>query len=289
MEERGWFRRPMRPWSTFQGMRSCGATVASANNEPMLACPRQVSRIDMWNPVRHTRLYARIKARVLGSITHVRTNTNMVALTFDDGPDPVFTPRLLSLLGEHNVRATFFVLGSRVEQQPELVHRMVQEGHLLGNHTWSHQALPLLSRPERLREIRRCHKALPPQARRLLRPPYGYQDLQSRLDALRLGYEVVTWNAAADDCGDADHHAIADRIVHEVKPGAIVLLHDSLYLSTDHQYKNREAMLEALAQVLPDLCKSYRFVTVEELLRHGKPHREMWWRRPDTRLLDRLV
>jgi peptidoglycan-N-acetylglucosamine deacetylase len=243
----------------------------------------------MRNPIRDTRLYRALRTRVLGTITHVRTDANAVALTFDDGPDPDFTPQLLELLKQYNARATFFVVGERAAGNPELVDQMVREGHLLGNHSWSHRALPLLERNERLKEMKLCHRAIPKQRMRVLRPPYGYQNVQSRLDAFRLGYHVVAWNAAGDDCNGADSDAIADRLVRETRPGSIILMHDSLFKTLDPGYRDRRPMLEALARILPELSKVYQFVTVGELMKLGTPHRELWWRRPDARMLGKLV
>lgn len=243
----------------------------------------------MWNPLRHTSAYIAARDHLLGTITHVRTDQRVSALTFDDGPDPEFTPQLLQLLRENDARATFFVVGKRAAQHPELISQILDDGHLLGNHSWSHTALPLLSRTERLRDIRRCHRVLPSQPRRLLRPPFGYQTKQTRLDALLLGYDVVTWNAAGDDCLGADDAAISDRLLQEIHPGSIVLLHDSLYKTLDVRYRDRQPMLEGLRRVLRELAGSYRFVTVSELLELGEPQKTVWSRRPKMEVLEHLI
>jgi peptidoglycan-N-acetylglucosamine deacetylase len=244
----------------------------------------------MWNPLRNTRGYMAARRRLFGTITHVRTDEPVAALTFDDGPDPAFTPQLLELLEQYGARATFFVVGERAARHPELLQRMVDGGHLLGNHTWSHPALPLLSRSERLGEILRCQNALPTgQRARLFRPPFGYQDLHTRLDVLGLGYDVVGWNAAGDDCLGAEADTIAERLLREITPGSIVLMHDSLYKTLDNGFLDRRHMMDALSRVLARLTASYRFVTVAELLRLGEPERELWWRKPDVQMLARLV
>lgn len=243
----------------------------------------------MWNPFRQTKAYIAFRTRLLGTITHVRTDRKVAALTFDDGPDPVFTPQALQVLKDHKARATFFVVGKRAERYPELIDQILHDGHLLGNHSWSHSALPMISRVARFKEIRRCHQALPKQPRRLLRPPYGYQNRGTRLDALLLGYDVVTWNAAGDDCLGAGPEAIADRLLEEISPGSIILMHDSLYKAVDDSYRDRGPMLGALARVLTELAGSYQFVTVSELLRLGEPQRKIWWRRPNVQMLEELV
>lgn len=243
----------------------------------------------MWNPFRHTQFYVSSRNRLLGTITHVRTDRRVAALTFDDGPDPEYTPQLLKVLKQHKARATFFVVGERAEKYPELIDMIIRDGHLLGNHSWSHTALPLISRTARFKEIRACHRALPRQARRVLRPPYGYQDLATKLDALLLGYDVVTWNAAGDDCLGAGADAICDRLLQEIRPGSIVLLHDSLYKAVDDAYRDRRPTLVALNRVLADLEGSYQFVTVSELLDLGEPQRRMWCRKPNVQMLKELV
>jgi peptidoglycan-N-acetylglucosamine deacetylase len=242
----------------------------------------------MWNMVRRTSAFVATKHRVLGTITHVRTDEKVVALTFDDGPDPEYTPQLLQLLRDNQARATFFVVGKRAEQHPDLLEQIVRDGHLLGNHSWSHTALPLLSRTQRLRDIYRCHRLLGRQPRRLLRPPYGYQDRQSRLDLYLLGYEAVAWNAAGDDCLGAGAEAIRDRLLQEIKPGSIVLLHDTLYRTSDARYRDRRPTFDALSEVFAQLAGRYRFLTVAELMELGEPQKVMWWSKPNVEMLDTL-
>jgi peptidoglycan-N-acetylglucosamine deacetylase len=243
----------------------------------------------MWNPLRHASAFRAAQHHLLGTITHVQTEQRVAALTFDDGPDPEFTPQTLQVLREAGARATFFVVGKRAEKHPELIEQILRDGHLLGNHSWSHIALPLLSRAERLHDIIRCHNVLPKQPKRLLRPPHGWQNHQSRLDAQLLGYDVVTWNAAGDDWSGAEAGAISARLLDEIQPGSIVLLHDSLYKTLDVRYRDRRPMLEALQNVFSELASSYQFVTVSELLEVGKPQKSMWVRLPKTDLLEKLI
>ena len=243
----------------------------------------------MWNPLRKNSAYIAAKRHLLGTITNVRTAERVAALTFDDGPDPDSTPHLLDILRKAGARATFFVVGRRAEKHPELINQIVREGHLLGNHSWSHTALPLLSRAERLRDLKRCDKILPKQPRRLLRPPHGYQNTQSRIDAALLGYEVVTWNAAGYDWSGEDADAITDRLLEEIQPGSIVLMHDSLYKTVDLSYRDRQPMLSALERVLSQIGDSYRFVTVSELLKIGPPEQTLWVRKPKQDVLARLI
>jgi peptidoglycan/xylan/chitin deacetylase (PgdA/CDA1 family) len=220
-----------------------------------------------------------MKRRVVGTITHVETQDKVVALTFDDGPHPEFTPRLLDILERHNAHATFFMVGKAAEKQPELVREVAAKGHAIGNHTWDHLSLPAISGRERREQIRACKRAIAPYGGRLFRPPYGHQNLGSRLDAFRLGYQVVTWNLVAEDWLDRDPAWMADRLEKDIRSGSVVCLHDSIYRDWhedgEPQYE-RHQTLEAVNLLLDRLSAEYRFVTIPELLRHGRIVRRYW-------------
>ena len=123
--------------------------------------------------------------RFLGTITSVITDSPAVALTFDDGPDPTWTPLVLDVLKKHAAKATFFVLGENCERYPEIINRTHAEGHALCNHGWSHSALPPLSWLEKLEEISSCSAALGSRGSRYFRPPFGEQSVGSRLAAAK--------------------------------------------------------------------------------------------------------
>ena len=211
-----------------------------------------------------------------------------MALTFDDGPHPASTPRLLDILGEHGAHATFFVLGKAVARYPDIVQRASLEGHAIGNHSWDHAALGLISGRERRSQIRACERAVAPYGQRLLRPPYGDQSIASRLDARWLGYEVIIWKQVAVDWLDHDAEWMAKRIVDKARPGSIVLFHDALYHTIEPQYADREPVLGAVDLILERLSDRYHFVTVPELLRYGRPQRRNWYRRNDPSWLNAL-
>lgn len=222
-------------------------------------------------------------ARVFGTITHVKTAEPAVALTFDDGPHPLYTPRLLDLLGEHGARATFFMVGLAAREHPEVVRRVLDEGHVVGNHSWDHPSFPLLSRRGRTLQIRWCDEVLPAPpagAPKLFRPPWGHQDLGTRLLARRLGYEVIAWNAMGEDWRLDPPEDVVARIETRLAPGSIVLLHDRLYKTDAPAHRDRSGTLEAV-RLLLERQKGYRFVTVPELLTLGRPMRWHWYKRPD--------
>src|SRR5580700_7817547 len=155
-----------------------------------------------------------------------------VALTFDDGPDPVDTPKLLDLLREKNVKATFFVVGKRADQYPEIVRRAWAEGHLIANHTWSHDSLFCFLTPSRLRkEIERGTEGV--------RRSCGLRHPLLRPYLRDAGLEYVSWTIRTRDTFTRDSGVLAQRILKQAASGDIILLHDHLPGGT-------HAMLEVL-------------------------------------------
>jgi peptidoglycan/xylan/chitin deacetylase (PgdA/CDA1 family) len=207
-----------------------------------------------------------------GIITCVATRVPVAALTFDDGPHPEYTPRLLDILEQYQVHATFFMVGEAAHKHPELVLQVAQGGHAIGNHSWDHPSFPSLPGRERRKQLRACAQALAPYGQPLFRPPYGDQSLASHLDALWLRYRVVTWNLHAEDWCEHDADWMADRLTRGIQPGSIVLLHDAIYRSRQlvPQY-NRESMLTAVTLFLERLDGRFRFITIPELLHYGHP------------------
>lgn len=216
----------------------------------------------------------------LGTVVRARTDRRVVALTFDDGPDPMFTPRLLDLLDRRGARATFFMIGEAAKAHPELVARASRAGHTVANHTHTHPSLPSLEGRERREEIRRCSNALEPHGSRFFRPPKGHQSPASRLDALFCGYTVVCWSLAADDWTEQRPDRMASRLIRGLGPGEIVLLHDGLRDPPSPEAADRSATLEAVEMVLDRVGGDYSFVSLEEMLELAPPVREPWFRGP---------
>lgn len=151
---------------------------------------------------------------------------DIVYLTFDDGPHPSNTPKVLDILARYGARATFFVLGSLVERHPDLFGRIVSEGHTVANHTWGHENLAKLSREEFDRTISRTQEILGEHATPCLRPPYAATGKHTREWAAEHGLEVHLWSVSANDWLGLNAQEIADRIVSQVTDGSIVLMHD---------------------------------------------------------------
>lgn len=206
-------------------------------------------------------------------ITNVETYNSVAALTFDDGPHPVYTPRVISILEKHKARATFFMVGEAASRYPEIVEMVAKSGHVIGNHTWNHHNLTSIqSQFRRLKQMWTCAKAMSPYCRRLFRPPYGAHNSQILLDALIFRYKVILWNVSAQDWIPQGSEEIAQKMIDRITPGSIFLLHDAIYHSkTPETQWDRGPMLVGLDKALTVLNQKVRFVTVPELLQIGRP------------------
>ncbi|HLV01654.1 MAG TPA: polysaccharide deacetylase family protein [Acidobacteriota bacterium] len=233
------------------------------------------------------RAFRYLVRNAVGTITRVETDAPVAALTFDDGPHPEFTPRLIRLLERFDARATFFMLGQSAAQYPEIVKRVAEAGHAIANHTFDHPSFPLITREERLNQLRSCREALSPYEQKLFRPPYGEQSKASHFDVTRLGYKVILFDAHADDWFEPDSERMTQLLHNQVRPGSIVCLHDAIYWHrlpslvprlAERPLVDRRSMLKALEKYLEKAARRFRFVTVPELFRYGRPRRVDWYR-----------
>jgi peptidoglycan-N-acetylglucosamine deacetylase len=202
-------------------------------------------------------------------ISRRETDCRAVALTFDDGPDPDVTPRLLELLRLHDVPATFFVAGARAERHPGLIRDILSRGHSLGNHSYHHDPLLMIRSRARLREeVARTQDLLSAFAVRPLtfRPPVGITN--SRLPGVlrELGLCCVTFSCRAFDRGNRRISGLAETILRKVRPGDIVLLHDVAPKGGDGIVK----WLAEAEEIISGLRgQGYRLLSLEELI--GRP------------------
>ena len=227
-----------------------------------------------------------IARRFLGTVIRVDTKESLVALTFDDGPHPEYTPKLLNILERHGAHATFFMVGQLAARYPAIVKEVARRGHSIGNHSWDHPSFPSLNSSQRRQQMRQCAAVLVDAKQRLFRPPFGHQNMASRIDAWSMGYDVIAWSVLADDWLDHDPEQILEKLSSRIKPGSIVLLHDSLFCAESQSYLSRTSTLEAVDRLLAE-CSDYEFVTVQELMSRGQPVRKLWQRRGDLEWLGR--
>ncbi len=198
-----------------------------------------------------------------GSPEHKR-----IALTFDDGPDPHYTPQILDILKEKNVRATFFVLGNQVERYPKVLQRIVNEGHAIGNHTWSHPNLPRVMTQQVIEEIQTTQNIIEKTVGRrsdLFRAPYG---AVTKADALLLegmGMRTIGWTVDTLDWSGLSGNEIVSIVLRDISPGGIILQHNF----EPHRQDARllDGTVEALPRIIDELrAEGYHFVTIQTLL-----------------------
>ena len=166
-----------------------------------------------------------------GVATRVVPRPGRVALTFDDGPNPRWTPVVLDVLDEYDVKATFFVNGFRVVDNPELTAEIVRRGHSLQNHTYGHNRLPQLSDAGIMRDIVRGADAIRDAAgteSTCLRPPWGLSNSRVRRIAAEAGEKVVLWTIDSEDWNHQSSTRAIDYVLEDLRPGDIILMHDSL-------------------------------------------------------------
>lgn len=163
-------------------------------------------------------------------VSRGNTGRAMVALTFDDGPDPATTPLLLDLLARHRIPATFFVIGRRAAAYPELVRAIIAHGHEVGNHSFHHDNFTMFWRPARLaREVAATQKALAPSGitPSVFRPPVGITTPAMGTILKKQGLHAVNFSCRALDGGNRRIDRLSDKILSRIRPDDIVLLHDS--------------------------------------------------------------
>lgn len=215
------------------------------------------------------------------TVTNGPGNEKVVALTYDDGPNPPYTTEILHVLQREGVHATFFVVGRAVAAYPNVVREEVQEGNAIGNHTWAHTHLIVMTRGEIARSLQRTQAAIFAAAHvrtHLMRPPFGARDWLVLDVTHKLGYTVVMWSVPlAKDWEYPPAPVIARRILRYVRDGSIIVLHDGnrgQLCGRDHlnpHICDRSQDVAATRIIVSTLKREgYRFVTVPELIKLGK-------------------
>jgi peptidoglycan/xylan/chitin deacetylase (PgdA/CDA1 family) len=216
-----------------------------------------------------------------GSIEGARGPSQAVAMTFDDGPDPVVTPRLLDLLKDRGVHATFFLITDSALRHPELVRRMAAEGHEIALHADRHERLtlvPMLEIRRRIIAARDLLERMAGQRVRFFRPPFGAQSLTTYLVARSCRLEVVVWGPFAQDWVENPPEVVAARGLIGLAGGDVLLLHDGLArpagepLPTFDRVRAFELILDGIA------ARGLRAATVGELISAGNERRTVWLR-----------
>lgn len=227
---------------TGAGLAVAGTLATPAAAKPLIALPNDIVERDA------------------ATITAVRTRSPVVAMTFDDGPHPRNTPRLLDMLRERRIKATFYLIGNRVVAYPQIAKRIADEGHEIGNHSWSHPFLTKKSDSQVLSEIDKTtvaiwnHCGRPPVT---FRPPYGAFSRRQR-SWLHQGRNLPTilWSVDPADWRRPGANVVAQRILKQSRSGAIILSHDI-----------HRGTIDAMPRTLDGLAgRGLKFVTVSQIL-----------------------
>ena len=204
-------------------------------------------------------------------IYNVKTKAKLVALTFDDGPHPLFTNRLLDIFKEKGIKATFFVIGNNIEKHKKIIIRMIAEGHELGNHSYSHKNL-IFKKKSMIREeivkTDRLLRELGVKGDIHFRPPFGRLLFAACSVIASLNKKVIMWNVPTRDFKENDPNVILKRIYKRIKPGAIIVLHDS-GIERPGKKIDRQATIKAVKVLVDELPKKgYEFRTISELINY---------------------
>lgn len=204
-----------------------------------------------------------------GTIYRAPAAKKVVALTFDDGPSPVWTPRILDELKKAQVKATFFMLGRHVEKYPEVARRVAEEGHEIGNHTYDHRVI-LYYKPseliEQLEKTKAVIKDATGQTTQFFRPPKAWVTEREKKYIKDLGYTIVLWTLNSKDWVTFDDKYMIKYLLRHIRPGDIILFHDSGGAFSAEGGDRHETVL-AVKRLIERLKeRGYAFVTLSELL-----------------------
>jgi peptidoglycan/xylan/chitin deacetylase (PgdA/CDA1 family) len=232
----------------------------------------------LWGGVFWPRRY--VFPQVFGqAVFAVHTSSPVLALTFDDGPDPRYTPAILATLAQHDVKATFFMVGTAIEQYPNLARQVIDQGHEVGNHTWDHHSLNFKS-PQAIRhQIESTDQILRELGYRgtiPFRPPFGHNMLFLPWVLNHMNRANVFWSIDPKDWDATRPEQILSALAPQIQKGGIILLHDGDAHPHGTGVKPRDITVATLPNILETyLAQGYRFVTLSELLQEGSP--ASWW------------
>ncbi|HZR59090.1 MAG TPA: polysaccharide deacetylase family protein [Terriglobales bacterium] len=201
----------------------------------------------------------------------VNRKSRQLALTYDDGPNDPYTRRLLEVLAKHNVRATFFLIGKFVQQRPDIVRDLVQAGHVVGNHTFTHPLLIFKTGVQVRDEILQCKRAITDavgEHSNLFRPPFGGRRPVTLRVVRELGLDPVMWNVTGYDWSAPPAEHIERKVSAQVRGGNVILLHDGGHKALG---ADRSSTVRATEQLIAKYkAEGYEFVTMPEMMVRGR-------------------
>ena len=201
------------------------------------------------------------------TFTGLARGTKQLALTYDDGPNDPHTLRLLEVLARHNVQATFFLIGQYVQQRPDIVRALVNAGHVIGNHTFTHPLLTFKRAAEVRKELTDCRAAIQDAIgnhSNLFRPPFGGRRPAVLRTARELGLEPIMWNVTGYDWNAPPAAAIERKVTKQMRGGDVILLHDGGHkqMSADRS----QTVLATDRLISRHKSEGYEFVTILHML-----------------------
>jgi peptidoglycan-N-acetylglucosamine deacetylase len=204
------------------------------------------------------------------TFTNLPPRTKRIGLTYDDGPNEPHTLRLLEVLAKHNVHATFFMIGRYVQQRPEIAREVVNGGHVVGNHTFTHPLLTLQSAAQIHQQLADCHSALQDAIgdhSNLFRPPFGGRRPATLRIARELGLEPVMWNVTGYDWNAPPSTVIAKKVAKQIRGGDVILLHDG-----GHKQMGADRSQTVLATdslIAKYKAEGYEFTTILQMMKNS--------------------
>ena len=202
------------------------------------------------------------------TFTGLDHRSKQLALTFDDGPNDPHTQRLLDVLAQHNVHATFFLIGRYFQQRPDIVRELVSAGHIVGNHTFTHPLLTFKSAVELRSQLEECDCAMTAaigEHSKLFRPPFGGRRPAVLRIARRMGLEPVMWNVTGYDWNASSAEQIERKVTSRVRGGNVILLHDGGHLEFG---ADRSYTVTATDRLISRYkAEGYEFVTIPQMMR----------------------
>ena len=201
------------------------------------------------------------------TFTSLARGTKQLALTYDDGPNDPHTMRVLEVLARHNVRATFFLIGRYVQQRPEIVREVVNAGHVIGNHTFTHPLLTFKTAAEVRKELSDCRSAIQDAVGKhssLFRPPFGGRRPAVLCIARELGLEPIMWNVTGYDWNAPAATVIEKKVSSQIRGGDVILLHDG-----GHKQMGADRSQTVLATdhlITRYKSEGYDFATIQQML-----------------------
>lgn len=200
-----------------------------------------------------------------------RRGSKQIALTFDDGPNDPDTFDLLEVLAKHNVRATFFLIGQFARQRPDIAREVAKQGHVIGNHTFTHPLLTFTPASRIRQEIVRCREAISEaigEHSNLFRPPFGGRRPGVFGLVRQLGLEPIMWNVTGYDWDAPSMDYIEQKVTRRIRGGDVVLLHDGSHLAFGG---DRSKTVQVVDRIVPRYqAEGFEFVTVPEMMRSEK-------------------